>query len=93
MMGIASLAKPRVVIGSDGVDHVLIHIVMFGQVQAPFYDFIGMTALMGRIEMVVAGEDFLLDVCYDSGIYHPPPPALTVVTIELTLTVVLCPPE
>ena len=77
----------------DGVDHVLVHIVMFGQGQTPFDDLIGMIALMGRVEMVIAGEDFLLDVRYDAGIYHPPPPALTVVTIELTLTVVLCPPE
>ena len=62
---------------------------MFGQGQTPFDDLVGMIALMGRVEMVVAGEDFLLDVCYDSGIYHPPPPALTVVTIELTFTLTL----
>jgi hypothetical protein len=52
-----------------------------------------MVALVRGVEMVVTGEDLLLDVGYDVGIYHPPPPALTVVTIELTLTVVLCPPE
>ena len=66
---------------------------MLCQCQAPFDDLIGVVALMGSIEMLVAGENLQLDVSYDSGIYHPPPPALTVVTIELTLTVVLCPPE
>ena len=69
------------------------NIIMLGQGQASFYDFIGMVALMGGIEMVVAGENLVLDVNYDGGIYHPPPPALTVVTIELTLTVVWLPPE
>ena len=66
---------------------------MLCQSKTSFNDLIGVVALMGSVEMVVAGEDFLLDVCYDCRGYHPPPPALTVVTIELMLTVVLCPPE
>ncbi len=62
MMGVTSLAKPCIVVCGDGVDHVLIHIVMFGQGQTPFDDLIGMVPLMGRVEMVVAGENLLLDV-------------------------------
>ena len=80
-------------VGGDGIDHVVVHFIMLCQSKTPFDDLIGVVTLMGSVEVVVAGEDFLLDVCYDVGIYHPPPPALTVVTIELTLTVVLCPPE
>lgn len=92
MVSLSSFAKARVVVRGDGVDHIFFHIIMLGQGQTPFDDLIGMIALMGSIEKVVAWEDFLLDVCYDRGIYHPPPPAFTVVTIELTFTLTLCPP-
>ncbi len=92
-MRLAAFADASVVVGGYGINHVAVDIIMLCQFKASADDGIDMVALVRGVEMVVTGEDLLLDVGYDVGIYHPPPPALTVVTIELTLTVVLCPPE
>ena len=46
-----------------------------------------------RGEVILSPPGFHLEARRRGVIYQPPPPALTVVTIELTLAVVLCPPE
>ena len=61
-MRIAPFAKPRVVVGGDGVHHINNDIIMLGQGQTAGDDFFGMVTLVGGVEVVVAGEDFLLNV-------------------------------
>ena len=49
MVRVATFAKSGVVVGGDGVDHVLIHVVVFGQGHAALNDFFGVVALVGGI--------------------------------------------
>ena len=70
MMGVAAFAKSRVVVGGNGVYHILVHLIVLGQGQAAFDDLLGVVALMGRVEMVVAGQDLLFDVGFYFLSYH-----------------------
>ena len=62
MVRVAAFAKACVVIGGCGIYHVDIHIVMLGQGKTATDYVVGVVALVGSIEMVVSGQDFLLDI-------------------------------
>ena len=62
VMCVAPFAESRVVVSGCGINHVFVHLVVFGQGQAAFDDLLGMIALMCSVEMVVAGQNVLLDV-------------------------------
>ena len=62
MVRVAAFAKPRVVVGSDGVDHVYLDLIMLGQGQTSRNDLFGVVTLVSSIKKIVAGQNAPLDV-------------------------------
>ena len=54
VVGVAAFTKPGIVVCGNGIDHILIYIIMPGQGHAPLNDLFSMVTLMCRVEMVVA---------------------------------------
>lgn len=62
MMGVAAFAKSCVVVCCNGIYHIGIRIVMLCKGEAAANHVVGMVALVSGIEIVIFGQDFLLDI-------------------------------
>lgn len=66
MMVFTPFAKPRIVIGSDGINHIDIHIQSLGQLYA-LADYSSSMILPVRfVESIISGQDIFLDVLPES---------------------------
>ena len=54
MVGVAAFTKPGIVVSGNGIDHILIYIIILSQGHASLNDLFGVVTLMCRVEMVVA---------------------------------------
>lgn len=62
VMRFASLTDAGVMVGSNGVNHVYINIIVFCQLKAAKDDSVDMVALMGGIIMLISRKNLMLNV-------------------------------